>query len=96
MANIIAATKAEFSLSLPCLLVVSYLEQNGTRPSSWVPLNKTHHWAADLGDGISIQLTSPDGAGKVWSDWKITEHLVISESMVTSPQGFWVRAYLDV
>ncbi|KUL87379.1 hypothetical protein ZTR_04668 [Talaromyces verruculosus] len=88
MANIIAATKAELGLGLPSLLVVSYLEQNGTRPSSWVPLNWTHHRAFDLGDGISIQLTSPDGAGRAWSDWKITEPVVISESKVTSHKGF--------
>lgn len=95
MAKLTAATKAELALVLPSLLVVSHLERNGTLPSGWLPLSKTYRRSAHLGNGASVQLTSPDGEGKVWSDRAIIEHLVVSKSKAPSLRSALVSAYFS-
>ena len=93
MAHFEAATKAPLALVLPSLLVVSYLERNETLPSTWLPVSKTYRRDAHLGNGISLQLTSPEGKGKVWSDRDIIEHLMVSESKIPPPRGALVSLY---
>jgi hypothetical protein len=96
MANLTAATKAELALVLPSLLVVCHLERNGKLPSSWLPLSKTYRRAAHLGNGKSVEITSPDGEGKVWSDRDIIEHLVVSKSEAPSLRIALVSAFLSI
>lgn len=94
MAELTAATKAELALVLPSLMVVTHLERNEMLPSSWLPLSKTYRRSTHLGNGASIQLTSPDSEEKkAWSDRDIIEHLVVSKSKVPSSRAVLVSGF---
>ena len=94
MAHLEAATKAPLASILPALLSVSYAEQNGSLPASWLPVTKTYQQAAKLDNDSLIRLTPPEGESKALNDQKIIEELLsVSQAQtdaVCGPLKSWI------